>query len=64
MSQEEFARKLGVSYTTVNRWENGKNKPTPQAITSMETLAEEHNIRIRPALMRRGQDVKFKAKKK
>lgn len=27
MSQEVFARKLGVSFQTVNRWENKKRKP-------------------------------------
>ena len=27
ISQEELARKLGVSFATVNRWENGKSKP-------------------------------------
>lgn len=27
MSQTEFAEKLGVSFTTVNRWENGRVIP-------------------------------------
>ena len=27
-SQEDLARNLGVSFATVNRWENGKNKPS------------------------------------
>ena len=27
-SQEDLAQKLGVSYVTVNRWENGKFEPT------------------------------------
>ena len=27
MSQEAFAQALGVSFTTVNRWETGKSKP-------------------------------------
>ena len=27
LSQEDFAKELGVSFTTVNRWEKGKNKP-------------------------------------
>ena len=26
-SQEELAREIGVSFATVNRWENGKTKP-------------------------------------
>ena len=28
LSQEAFAKELGISFTTVNRWENGKAKPT------------------------------------
>lgn len=28
ITQEEFAQKLGVSYVTLNRWENGKFEPT------------------------------------
>lgn len=28
LSQTEFARRLGVSFTTVNRWENAHHKPT------------------------------------
>ena len=27
MSQQAFAAALGVSFATVNRWENGKAKP-------------------------------------
>ena len=27
-SQEDLARALGVSFATVNRWENGKTKPS------------------------------------
>ena len=28
LSQEELAHKLGVSFTSVNRWENGQTKPS------------------------------------
>ena len=28
LSQEEFAKVLGVSYASINRWENGKHEPT------------------------------------
>ena len=27
LSQEDLARELGVSFSTVNRWENGKTNP-------------------------------------
>ena len=30
-SQEDFARELGVSFATVNRWENGKAYPSKMA---------------------------------
>ena len=28
LSQEALARELGVSYTTINRWEKGVSKPS------------------------------------
>lgn len=28
LSQEAFAKELGISFATVNRWESGKTKPT------------------------------------
>ena len=28
LSQEAFAKELGVSFATVNSWESGKSKPT------------------------------------
>ena len=38
-SQVEFARALGVSFTTVNRWENGKATPQGDRITRIQDLA-------------------------
>ena len=31
LSQEDLARQLGISFTTVNRWENGQVKPSKLA---------------------------------
>ena len=31
MSQEQLARELNVSFSTVNRWENAKSHPSPMA---------------------------------
>ncbi len=31
LTQTEFARTLGVSFATVNRWENGKTRPSKLA---------------------------------
>lgn len=28
LSQEDLARELGISFATVNRWENGRVKPS------------------------------------
>jgi len=38
LTQEEFARLLGVGYTTINRWENGKSEPRGQASEILEKL--------------------------
>lgn len=32
LSQERFAANLGVSFKTVNRWENGHSTPSPMAL--------------------------------
>jgi len=31
LTQEQFAYKVGVTFTTVNRWENGKSNPSRPA---------------------------------
>lgn len=41
LSQEKFARKLGVSFQSVNRWENGRTKPLPLALRQIKTLLDE-----------------------
>ncbi len=38
LTQEAFARKLGVSYQTVNRWENAKRVPTGLYLKALEQL--------------------------
>lgn len=37
-SQEDLARMLGVSFSTVNRWENGKSKPSRLAQKEISAL--------------------------
>jgi putative transcriptional regulator len=41
LTQEQFAAKLGVTYPTVNRWENLRAKPSPLAIQKIENLLQE-----------------------
>ncbi|MBW4444756.1 MAG: helix-turn-helix domain-containing protein [Plectolyngbya sp. WJT66-NPBG17] len=38
LSQTEFATKLGVSFHSVNRWENGRTHPLPLALKQVEGL--------------------------
>ncbi len=35
MTQEEFARRVGVSKKTAHHWETGKTKPCPDKIESI-----------------------------
>jgi transcriptional regulator with XRE-family HTH domain len=45
LTQEQFAAKVGVSFSTVNRWENGKGKPSPLAMKRIENLQNEFGQR-------------------
>lgn len=36
MNQTEFGNALGVSFTTVNRWENGKARPNIKAMKALK----------------------------
>lgn len=44
LSQEAFAQALGVSFTTVNRWESGKSKPSYKAMKNIDEYCKENNI--------------------
>ena len=41
LTQEKLAAKLGVTLPTINRWENGRAKPSPLAIQSLRSLVSE-----------------------
>jgi putative transcriptional regulator len=41
LSQEKFAAKLGVSFQTVNRWENNRTQPSPMALQLIEGMLKE-----------------------
>jgi len=40
LTQEQFAARVGVTFSTVNRWESGKSKPSPLAMRQIEELME------------------------
>jgi putative transcriptional regulator len=41
LTQEKFAARLGVTFPTINRWENGRAKPSPLALRQIQMLAQE-----------------------
>ena len=41
LSQVKFAEKLGVSFQSVNRWENKRTKPMPIALKQIELLLQQ-----------------------
>jgi DNA-binding transcriptional regulator YiaG len=46
LSQEELAQALGVSFATVNRWENGRTTPSPMAVTVFKTFCKEQGEKL------------------
>lgn len=44
LSQEELAHALGVSFATVNRWENGKTVPSKLAQRQFERFCKQKKI--------------------
>ncbi len=38
LTQEKFAAKLGVTFPTINRWENGRSRPSPLALRRIKEL--------------------------
>ena len=40
LSQEDLARELGVSYATVNRWENRQSKPSRLARAQLDAFCD------------------------
>ena len=44
ISQEDLARALNVSFATINRWENSKNKPVRMAQVAFNDFCVKHGI--------------------
>jgi putative transcriptional regulator len=40
LSQEDLAKALGVSFASVNRWENGKTQPSKLAKSQFENFCQ------------------------
>jgi DNA-binding transcriptional regulator YiaG len=41
LTQLQFAKTLGVSFQSVNRWERGKTKPLPIVLKHIEVMVKE-----------------------
>lgn len=44
LTQEQFAHQLGVSFSTINVWENGKRDPLPFLRRRLLELAKEAGV--------------------
>lgn len=45
-SQEQLASELGVTFASVNRWENGHTKPSKLALMQFKAICAKHSIDI------------------
>ncbi|VXD23131.1 Transcriptional regulator, XRE family [Planktothrix serta PCC 8927] len=57
LSQVQFALKLGVSFQSVNRWENGRTKPLPLALNQIKQLLYQMSTSPEPTLRQRSRDL-------
>lgn len=46
MTQEEFAHELGITVGTVNRWENGRFRPSKLARATLCDFAAKHGLSL------------------
>lgn len=53
ISQEDLAHQIGVSYATVNRWENGQSKPSKLAKARIDSFCEKM-VRRRKLTLKNG----------
>ena len=44
LTQEEFAHRLGITVATVNRWENGRFRPSKLARATILEFARRHGV--------------------
>lgn len=46
LSQEDFAKEIGVSFATVNRWETGKAKPYLKTMKLIDDYCKRNEIKF------------------
>ena len=45
LTQEQFAQRVGVTFSTVNNWENGNRRPHPFLLQRLLEIAEEAGLK-------------------
>jgi transcriptional regulator with XRE-family HTH domain len=56
LTQEQFAQKVGVTYGSVNHWENGKRRPQPFLIRRLLEIKEELGAESKGPLKRKSSE--------
>lgn len=46
LSQEQLARELGVSFATINRWENGRTEPSKRYVIVIDDYCKKNHISV------------------
>ena len=46
LSQEKLGEMVGVSFSTINRWENNRAIPSRKHMCILENICEENNIKL------------------
>lgn len=44
LTQQEFAELLGVSFSSINRWESGRHEPTMKIKRKLVELCKKYNV--------------------
>ena len=56
LTQEQFAQKVGVTYSSVNHWENGKRRPQPFLVRRLLEIKEELDAESKVPLKRKSSE--------
>ena len=51
LSQQDFAKKIGVSFSTVNRWETEKTMPNYKAMQKIDEFCKMRGIDLKQKMM-------------
>lgn len=46
LSQDAFAKEIGVAFSTVNRWENGRTEPNYRDLKTLDDFCRKHDIKM------------------